>query len=175
MSQRMRRLAFGLLLMITTVGCDQITKDIAQERLAAAAPIDYLGGIFTLQYAENTGAFLSFGADFSPTVRFWIFTIGASLLLVPAAVYLFRGRISFWTSFGLSLLIGGGIGNLIDRATIGYVIDFMNVGIGSLRSGIFNVADVAIITGAILLIFRSGKDEAVDSKDATITKPTALP
>lgn len=152
MSQRTRRLFLGLFFILATVGCDQVTKDIAQDRLASSAPLEYLGGVFTLQYAENTGAFLSFGAEFSPNVRFLIFTIGAALLLIPAAIYLFRGDVDRWTSFGLALLIGGGLGNLIDRATIGYVIDFMNIGLGEIRTGIFNIADVAIMLGSGLVI-----------------------
>ncbi len=159
MSQRMRRFALGIFLIAMTVGCDQVTKDIAQDKLASSAPLEFLGGLFTLQYAENTGAFLSFGAEFPPAARFWIFTIGAGLLLVPAAVYMFRGKIGLWTCLGLSLLIGGGVGNLIDRASVGYVIDFMNIGIGPVRTGIFNVADVAIVIGACLLVFRSRPED----------------
>ncbi|MCM2281662.1 MAG: signal peptidase II [Bdellovibrionaceae bacterium] len=159
MQKRFVRLTLGALLMIATVGCDQVTKNIAQDRLIDAAPLEYLGGLFTLQYAENTGAFLSFGAGFHPDARFWIFTIGAALLLVPAAIYLLRGPIGWWTCCGLSLLIGGGVGNLIDRATIGYVIDFMNISLGPVRTGIFNIADVAIVIGTAILIFRSRSDE----------------
>ena len=54
---------------------------------------------------------------------------------------------------GLTLLIAGGLGNLIDRLVYGYVTDFLNVGIGSLRTGIFNVADMAIMLGVGLLFF----------------------
>jgi signal peptidase II len=71
------------------------------------------------------------------------------MLLVLAAVA-FRARP--WTATGLTLFVAGGLSNWFDRAMTGRVIDFMNVGIGSLRTGVFNVADVAIMCGAALFV-----------------------
>jgi signal peptidase II len=62
------------------------------------------------------------------------------------------------TAVALSLICGGGCGNLIDRiAHGGYVIDFLNVGVGGLRTGIFNIADMAIMAGALLMVLPSAK------------------
>ena len=87
--------------------------------------------------------------------QFWIFTILVGAALVGAAIYLVREahRIAAVTLIAIALLLGGGIGNLIDRlVNEGRVIDFMNVGIGSLRTGVFNVADMAIMAGVGLIM-----------------------
>jgi signal peptidase II len=74
---------------------------------------------------------------------------------------LFAGRLGFWRCIALALVAGGGISNLIDRLIYaGRVTDFLNVGIGAFRSGIFNLADMAILLGALLLILKSGAPPA---------------
>jgi signal peptidase II len=136
------------------VGCDQVTKSLAREHLSLPQPIRLLGDVFRLQYAENTGAFLGLGASLPPAVRFWSFVVAVTLLLIGTLVFV-------WTSaemnrvglLGGSLVVGGGLGNLIDRLLYnGAVIDFMNMGVGRLRTGVFNVADVAIMVGVGLLL-----------------------
>jgi len=156
---RRLRMILSLLGAIGLVGIDQLSKQIAVSQLMHSPPIEFFGGIFVLQYAENPGAFLSLGSSFSDPVRFWIFTLGASALLLFATVHLLRGPLNRWNCLALITLVGGGVGNLIDRANLGYVIDFLNLGIGSIRTGIFNIADMAIFLGAAILIIRSGRDE----------------
>jgi len=133
---------------------DQLTKVWATSTLPMDAPWRYLGDVLRLQYAKNTGAFLSLGAGLSDGARFWIFVVGVGGLIVAMSIYLFRSsslmRIEVWA---FSLAIAGGIGNLIDRLTFGFVRDFMNVGIGPVRTGIFNVADMAISAAACLLVW----------------------
>jgi signal peptidase II len=73
---------------------------------------------------------------------------------------LFMPALSHATTIALSLIAGGGFSNLVDRMVYGgHVVDFLNIGYGSLRTGIFNIADVAIMVGATILIVRSQKDE----------------
>lgn len=133
---------------------DQLTKVWAVAALPTEAPWRYLGDTIRLQYAKNTGAFLSLGAGLSEGARFWVFVVGVGGLIVAMSIYLFRSdeltRIEVWA---FSLAISGGVGNLIDRIGFGFVRDFMNVGIGSLRTGIFNVADMAISAAACLLVW----------------------
>jgi signal peptidase II len=100
------------------------------------------------------GAFLSLGSGFSEGLRVILFQVLPVLWLVGLAIVLFVAKqmpplsATAWT-----LVLSGGIGNLIDRLFHdGRVIDFMNVGIGSFRTGIFNVADVCITIGVSLLV-----------------------
>lgn len=148
-----RRLLLAALAILSTVGCDQATKLIARDHLVPGKPLIYAGDLFRLQYAENKGAFLGLGSTLPDTVREGIFTVGAGIMLLAMLVWLLRARrMSPWNTLAVALFFGGGLGNLIDRVfRDGRVIDFLNVGIGGLRSGIFNVADMAITAGLVML------------------------
>ncbi len=144
-----------LAILSLCVGCDQMTKSIARDQLAdQAAPLSYLSDTFRLQYAENPGAFLGLGGNLPPQARWLLLVVVNSLVALAIAIFvLVQTSMSPLKTLACALLLGGAIGNLIDRVRFdGLVIDFMNLGIGPLRTGIFNVADVAITTGAILLI-----------------------
>jgi signal peptidase II len=154
-----------LVLLLTSVGCDRITKHLAITHLAGAAPQTYLQDTIRLQYAENSGAFLSLGAELPDTLRTAILTVGVAVLLLLVAILAIRRR---WTGLplaGVALMWGGGASNLIDRAARGHVVDFLNVGVGPLRTGIFNVADVAVLLGAVLIVVGDLRPE-VDSPPA---------
>jgi signal peptidase II len=155
---KLQRLLVLLCVLFVSVGCDQATKAVARTHLSEAPPIVLLNGIIRLQYAENPGAFLSFGADFGNFTRYWLFTPIAALILLGLLLFVIRqaqqGPLSLVVAF--ALFLGGGVGNLIDRITNdGRVIDFMNVGFGGLRTGIFNVADMALMAGLFLLTLTS--------------------
>jgi signal peptidase II len=141
-------------LMVACVGCDQATKALAYEHLAGREPISLLGGTFRLLYAENQGAFLSLGASLPEALRLWIFVIVTGAVLGLLLVYGFthRDRLRPWEIVALALVVGGGIGNLIDRVWLGLVRDFLFLGVGWLRTGVFNVADMAITGGALLML-----------------------
>lgn len=141
-----------LIASLATVGCDRLTKHAAATLLGDADEKLFLGGIVRLSYAENTGGFLSVGADLPIEGRLAIFTILTGLLLASLTVAAIRGRWQGPRLLGAALIVAGGASNWIDRLATGSVIDFMNVGIGAVRTGIFNVADVAIMAGAGLLI-----------------------
>jgi signal peptidase II len=159
--RKLQRIAILLFVMLVSVGCDQATKSVAQSTLAGTEPILFLNGMVRLQYAENPGAFLSLGAGLSSETRYWIFVVLAGLLLAGLILYIFRSslKMHILSLVGLALFAGGGLGNLIDRLTNdGRVIDFMNVGIGPVRTGIFNVADMALMAGiGLLAIFELRK------------------
>lgn len=139
------------LLFISTVGCDQISKVVARDSLRYTQPLSYLGDSIRLQFAQNPGAFLSFGAEWAHGLRFWIFTFAAALMVAAAALALIRKPMTPLMTIALTLVVAGGVGNLIDRVAFGVVTDFLNIGIGHLRTGIFNVADMAIMAGGALL------------------------
>lgn len=153
MSARVRA-ALVLALVASSVGCDQATKRIAAETLAGRPAQSFLGDLFRLQYAENKGAFLSLGGRLPEELRFLIFTVGVGILLVGIVAYAMLSRkLGPAHVVAFALVAGGGISNWLDRATRGgAVIDFMNLGIGGLRTGVFNVADLAIVGGVAVLV-----------------------
>jgi signal peptidase II len=142
------------LTLLCCVGCDQVSKSAARALLSSGIAESFLGDALRLQLVQNPGSFLSLGASLPDNLRFALFTGAvAVLLLCLVAASLFATRLGFWRFIALALVAGGGISNLIDRLLYGgRVTDFLNVGIGSLRTGIFNVADMAILAGALLLI-----------------------
>lgn len=141
-----------LLLVAMTIGCDRVTKQLATENLAGEPARSYLADTFRLTYAENVGGFLSLGAGMPSALRNAVFTVVTGALLLGLALLAWRQRGSVWNAAALSLFIAGGVSNWFDRVSDGHVVDFMNLGIGWLRTGIFNVADVAIMLGAALFV-----------------------
>lgn len=151
--ERIRPIAF---IFVCTLVLDQVTKVIARQLLSDNGVHEYLGGTVLFAYAENTGAFLSVGARLGEQFRFLIFIVGVAFVLIWAATLLMRRKdLDIYEIVGLSLLFSGGFGNLIDRIFRGYVVDFVQVGIGPVRTGIFNIADMAILGGVGLLLFHS--------------------
>ncbi len=148
-----------LLIMLLCVALDQATKWLAKKYLAPDGFISFAGDIFRLQYAENTGAFLGLGSSLPQSWRHIVFTVFVGLFLMALLAYvLFNRTLPSACLAYLALVCGGGLSNLIDRiAYDGRVVDFFNLGIGQVRTGIFNVADMAITAGAVLLAVDSLK------------------
>jgi signal peptidase II len=134
------------------VGCDQVTKAIASAALPNGTSVSYLHDTVRLSYAENPGAFLSFGADLSAPMRLALFGGMAAVVIIVFGRAALRGRTANPLKLvAMAMIIAGAVGNLIDRVAFGAVRDFLNLGIGTVRTGIFNVADVAITTGVVVL------------------------
>ena len=132
---------------------DQLTKIAAVRWLAGEPARLWFGGFFRLQYVENRGAFLSLGASLPQTARTWIFVVAVLAVLLLISIYILKGKqVAPGELWAASLFASGGVGNLIDRILFGYVRDFANIGIGPVRTGVFNVADVAISAGAVILL-----------------------
>jgi signal peptidase II len=138
--------------LVGTVGCDRVTKRLAVETLAGSPDRTFLGGTVRILYAENTGGFLSLGAGLSPGLRRAVFVGATGLLLVLVLATVVRHRRGAASLLGATLFLAGGASNWIDRVAHGKVIDFLNVGVGPVRTGVFNVADVAIVAGLALLL-----------------------
>ena len=155
----------GLALALTTIGCDQVTKKIAATHLAGGPRHSFLGDTLRLEYAENMGAFLGLGSTWSPEARMLLFVIGSAAGLIAVAVMALKQPWANLSRIGLCLVLSGGLSNLIDRILRGSVIDFLNVGIGPLRTGIFNVADMALMLGIALVLF-GGNAEPADAANA---------
>jgi signal peptidase II len=148
------RLALALSLLVCCVGCDQTAKYVATKTLCGRPPISCLSNTLRLEYALNPGGFLSLGGGLAPQIRFWGFAGLNAVLLVGAVCML----VAKWNMppvnfVALVLVLAGGIGNLTDRVLHnGLVTDFLNLGIGPVRTGIFNVADMALMAGALALV-----------------------
>lgn len=134
---------------------DRITKYRAVQYLKDHEPVRLLYNTIVFRYAENTGAFLSLGADWNMYIKYLVLLIIPIIICIAGLLYLMIKEKSLPRLVIISCIIGGGMGNLIDRLFNEFtVIDFINVGIGSLRSGILNVADLSVTFGVLaLLIF----------------------
>ena len=157
--KRSTRIIVSIFILVSLIGLDHLTKWAAIHYLKGSGiTYRFPGDIFRLQYAENTGAFLSLGAGLPDGLRAIVMTGLNAVILGGLLCYLFLGkRVGGLSSFAFSLVAAGGIGNLIDRIyRDGRVVDFMNLGITTgqfnLRTGIFNIADVAIMAGLFLVI-----------------------
>jgi signal peptidase II len=149
-----------LFILLSCVGCDQATKTIARQNLPKSEFISLLNDTLRLQYVENSGAFLGLGANIPEKIRSWVLILLVGIFLSGMLIFLLiQKHLTKNQIIALSLIVGGGIGNLIDRIfNQCRVADFMNMGIGSLRTGIFNVADVVITFGVIWFLFISVKN-----------------
>lgn len=150
-----RRLALILLLTLLCIGCDQGSKLLAGQYLSQQGMQSYFYDTLRLGYVENHGAFLSLGGSLPEEQRFWLFSVMVTLLLLGLLVYMLVGReMDTFSLAGWSLVLAGGGSNLYDRMmNNGAVVDFMNVGLGGLRTGVFNVADMAILLGVIIVLW----------------------
>jgi len=120
-----------------------------------------LNDSFRIQYSENTGGMLNMGANLPSQLRIVLFVFLVGIVLSGIIVYAIKTHDLNLAQFvGLLLFVSGGTGNLIDRLiNSGAGIDFMNIGIGSVRTGIFNFADVFIMAGASIYMVASIKKE----------------
>lgn len=155
MLKRTYKLCLILVVLISTAGCDQITKRVAKAELISAPPVSLLGNVVRLEYSENPGAFLNLGENLPRPVLPIIVSILFAMVTFALLRLIVRSQeVRPALMIGLSLLAGGSAGNLIDRVVNkGVVIDFVSFGIGPVRTGIFNLADLAVMAGALLIVF----------------------
>ncbi|MCW8889959.1 MAG: signal peptidase II [Sedimenticola sp.] len=141
----LRWLWFSLLIIIL----DQITKQWVESSFMVYETLSVLP-FFNLTLAYNEGAAFSFLSDQGGWQR-WFFAVVAAGVTVVLVVWLSRLREEKVLALSLSLVIGGAVGNLIDRLVFGHVIDFLDFFYGTYHWPAFNVADIAISVGVILL------------------------
>jgi len=153
MRLRAIRNATILLAIVVTIGCDRVTKHVAMTTLAGGPSQSFLADTVRLVYAENAGGFLGAGADMDPFARTLLFTVLTGLCLAAMAAGALTRRWNAVAALGLALFLAGGASNWYDRVARGSVVDFLNVGLGPVRTGIFNAADVALMFGAVLFVF----------------------
>lgn len=150
------------------IAIDQVSKVWIERSFELYESIPLLP-VFDLTYLRNTGAAFSFLAGAGGWQR-WFFTLLALGVSVGIVVWL-RGvhaRAQAWLAAGLALILGGALGNVIDRMRLGYVIDFVHVHWQEHYFPAFNVADAAITVGAACVII----DALLESRRARAGKPT---
>ncbi len=133
-------------MIILIVAFDQITKYFAEKNLAGGKIVSFLPGFVQFRYAQNTGMAFSMlsGAR-------WIFVVITIIVCGGVMWYLFSNRAkSLWVYWSLGVVLAGGVGNLIDRACFGYVVDFIEPIF--VNFAVFNIADCAVTCGAAVLV-----------------------
>lgn len=147
------RFVLILILITVNIGCDQVSKSIVREKVNYHEDIELIADYFILTKVENTGALLSLGSSLSPSVKKVVLLLLPSLLLFALLVFvLFQSELEKQMIAGLCFIVGGGIGNIFDRFLYGSVTDFLHIDLGLFRTGVFNMADVSVMTGTALVI-----------------------
>ena len=151
------RIVIFLLLIVVNIGCDQITKSIVRENLKYNAHIQLVGNNFILTKVENTGAFLSLGSSLNPVIRDTLLLAFPAIIIIILFVWvLVKDKLRMDIIIGLSFIIGGGIGNIVDRILYGSVTDFLHINLGGIfKTGIFNMADASVMAGMFFLLISS--------------------
>ena len=138
---------FWIAVMLLTVALDQYTKHLARTLLAPVGDVPLWDGVLHLTYVENTGA--AFGMMKNQR---WIFLLLSMVAIIVLSVYAVveRKKLGEMGGISLALIVGGGIGNMIERIGAGYVTDFVNFKL--IGFAVFNYADAAVCVGAALLM-----------------------
>lgn len=150
------------------VALDQVTKQIADSALATRGIVTVIEGFFMLDYSRNPGAFFSLGADMEPTIR-RVFFVGATLAATALIVHLYRRAhdVQRTLRWALLLLLAGALGNLVDRVLYGEVIDFIRLHYRDVFYwATFNVADVYICAGLVLLVIDAIRPARTKEREA---------
>jgi signal peptidase II len=152
----MTRLMLVLLIVVCNIGCDQVSKKMVRTNVDSNKTVPVIGNYLLLTNVENTGAFLSLGNSLSRPAKNIILAVFPLLALAAALIYILTKKtISTTTIWGLCFIVGGGIGNIFDRIVYGSVTDFLYIQAGIFHTGIFNMADLSIVTGVSIIFLHS--------------------
>ena len=170
-SRRARRrwVVFGALALAVVV-LDQIAKALVTRGLAPGQSVDVVGDLVRIVFGQNSGAL--FGLFKDNAAMFGVVSLAVIALIVA---YHARSAVSPYLTVTLALLLGGAIGNMLDRLRLGYVVDFVDVGIGTIRFYTFNVADSAISLAILLLFFASIRPSLVDGRARNVEPDPPAP
>ena len=134
-----------ILIIAASVIIDQITKMIVVNTMTLYQSIPVIENIFSFTYIHNYGAAWGMLSDHR-----WVFILVTAVAIIVMPIFLYKYRnLHFMFGFSLSLIIGGAIGNMIDRIFLGYVVDFLEATF--IDFPVFNVADICVVCGAILM------------------------
>jgi signal peptidase II len=155
-----RNISISILITVSIV-LDQLSKILIRENIDQYSEIKLIGEYFILTNVENSGAFLGMGSDFSPFIKTIFLLILPIIILVCIMIYVYRDKeIDKISLIGFCFIIGGGIANIYDRIMYGSVTDFLFIDLGGIfKTGIFNIADLSVTTGMILILLMSFKNK----------------
>ena len=142
------------LLIIFNIAIDQISKVIVRNTLTFREQIDVIGSYFQLIWVENKGAFLGMGSDMNPTLRLIFLLILPTIVLGYVVYYIVKTKeLDKLSLIAFCCIVGGGIANVFDRIVFGQVTDFFFINLGGVfKTGIFNVADLSVSLGMVMLL-----------------------
>lgn len=145
-------------LIILSIFFDQLSKFWIRNNIESYNEIELIGSFFTLIRVENSGAFLGMGSELSYIPKLILLIIFPIVVLVAVSIYTYMDKkLDNLSLVGFSLIIGGGVANIFDRVVYGSVTDFLYVNLGFFKTGIFNIADLSVTTGIILILIASFK------------------
>ena len=157
------RIRLIVILIVVNIALDQITKVLARKYIAYNEVIDVIGDYLIFTKVENTGAFLGMGSELSPTLRIILLLILPTVVMVGLLIYLLRSKdLTKYSLWGMSFIVGGGLGNIFDRMVYGSVTDMLFLDFQFAHTGIFNVADMSVMVGTGLILleqFMTKKEE----------------
>ncbi|WP_040281265.1 signal peptidase II [Psychroserpens damuponensis] len=144
-----------ILIIVFNIAIDQISKVLVRANFAYGEVKQLIGETFVMQYVENEGAFLGMGSDMNSTLKLLLLLILPSLVLGYLIYYIITNKsLDKLSLISLCCIAGGGIANVFDRIAFGSVTDFFHIDLGGVfRTGIFNVADMSVSFGMIVLLF----------------------
>ena len=158
MIDRRKRNILITIIVLLGIASDQISKVWVRNNFESYIETSIVGDIFTLIKVENTGAFLGMGSELPETLRVLLLIVLPVIVLVGITIYTYFDKSLDKTSIiGFSLIIGGGVGNIFDRIVYGSVTDFLYLNFEFFKTGIFNIADLSVTTGMILILISSFK------------------
>lgn len=156
-----------ILLVITNIAIDQISKFWVRAVVEPYSSSPIIGDYLTLRNVENEGAFLGMGSDLNDTLRLILLLIIPAVVLLFVLFYMFKEKqMDKLSLIGFSCVVGGGIANVFDRFMYGKVTDFLFIDLGFVRTGIFNIADLSVTTGMILILWASFKHRKKDKAES---------
>lgn len=145
-----------ILVVLMNIGCDQISKSMVRKNVSAEDYIPLIADNFILTNVENTGAMLGFGENLPPVLKLILLqALPVFVLLILLYRTLLKTYLNNILALAFSFVIGGGIGNIIDRIAYGSVTDFFLLKAGIFKTGIFNMADVSVTIGALFILYIS--------------------
>lgn len=154
-----KRTIYILLIIVITIALDQLSKIWIRANVEARSQSEIIGDYFTLHNVENKGAFLGMGSDLNETLRIVLLLILPVVVLGFVLRHILKDRtLNNFSLFAFASIVGGGIANVYDRFVYGSVTDFWHIDLGGVfRTGIFNMADLSVTTGMIILVITSFK------------------
>ena len=160
MINKNRNISITILITVSIL-LDQLSKFLIRQNVDQYSEIKLIGDYFILTNVENSGAFLGMGSDFSPFIKTVFLLILPIIVLICIMIYVYRDKqIDKISLIGFCFIIGGGIANIYDRILYGSVTDFLFIDLGGIfKTGIFNIADLSVTTGMILILLMSFKSK----------------